>query len=104
MATADATSNAAVIAALIGVFGIIAAAIITMWQTNRRVGKPNGAGNLSQMSEAMLDKMVEVHEHLGRITVEQELTRSMVEASAAEFREHQREDRENFAKLFKATP
>lgn len=110
MAVTEPTSSTALAVALIGVFGVIVAAILTavfMWQVNRRVGKPNGNGNVQQS----LDRL---HETVGAVRTiaedakleahaahaEASLARSMVEATASDFAVHAAEDREHFAQLF----
>lgn len=99
----DATGNAAVVAALIGVCGVITAAVLTAIyasRTSRQVGKPNGSPTLVQMAASALEEIGGVKNDVQRVETELQMMRGMVEAQGSDFRDHQREDRANFKQLF----
>lgn len=84
-------ASTAVVVALIGSLGIVVAAIVTgVWtaRTNRRIGKPNGNGNLIEMVTTVLEQQGEQGAALRRLADDHRATRGMVEATSLELRRH----------------
>jgi len=57
-------------AILAGVAAVIAAIAGTGWRINRRVGKPNGKGNVVEMLEVVLDEQMKVRQEQERVAKE----------------------------------
>src|SRR5260370_23259971 len=78
-------ANTGLAAALIGVGGLILVAVLTavfMWLLNRRVGRPNGSGTLTQMGESTLIQLGEIKQVAGEALTARRTALGMAEDSA----------------------